>query len=78
MSYGNSIFPIKRKRIIRDEDTVFTPIGTRNVFDKAYSLKLSNLISWGRKDAKDYWDEINRTLKRFLPVNFTLPEYIKL
>lgn len=78
MSYGNSIFPIKRKRIIRDEDTVFTPIGTRNVFDKAYSHKLSNLITWGRKDAKDYWDEINRTLMKFLPDNFKLPQYIKL
>lgn len=77
MSYGNSIFPIKRKRIIKDEDIVFTPIGTRNVFNKAYSQKLSNLITWGRKDANNYWEEIRNTLEKFLPANFNLPHYIK-
>ena len=78
MSYGNSIFPVKRKRILKDEGDIFTMIGTRNVFDKAYSHRLSNLMSWGRRDAYDYWIEINNTLKDFLPSNFGLPEYIKM
>ena len=67
MSYGNSIFPVKRKRILKDEGSVFTMFGTRNVFDKTYSHRLSNLLSWGRKDALDYWLEIKRTLKDYLP-----------
>ena len=37
MSYGNSIFPVKRKRILSDEGDVFTMFGTRNVFDKTYN-----------------------------------------
>ena len=77
MSYGNSIFPVKRKRILSDEGDVFTMFGTRNVFDKTYSHRLSNLMSWGRRDAFDYWEEIIDTLKDFLPSNFGLPEYIK-
>lgn len=77
MSYGNSIFPVKRKRILRDENEVFTMIGTRNVFDKTYSHRLSNLLSWGRRDAYDYWIEITDTLNEYLPSNFALPEYIK-
>ena len=77
MSYGNSIFPVKRKRILKDEGDIFTMFGTRNVFDKTYSHRLSNLMSWGRRDAYDYWEEIKETLKDFLPSNFGLPEYIK-
>jgi hypothetical protein len=78
MSYGNSIFPVKRRRILNDENDVFTMFGTRNVFDKTYSRRLSNLMSWGRRDAYDYWMEITNTLKEYLPDNFGLPSYIKI
>ena len=77
MSYGNSIFPIKRKRILKDDSEIFTMIGTRNVFEKIYSKRLSNMLTWGRKDAYEYWNEITNTLDEFLPNNFNLPEYIK-
>ena len=72
-SYGNDIYPLKRKRIMSDEYYVYTPICTRAMFEKAYSHKLSNMMVWGRSDAKDYWDYICECLKEFLPSNFALP-----
>ena len=76
-SYGNNIFPVKRRRIQEDDNSIYTPIGTRAVFEKAYSKKLSNLISWGRNDAIDYWNMISETLREFMP-NLKLPAYITL
>lgn len=72
-SYGNDIYPLKRKRIMNDEFYIYTPICTRAMFEKAYSHKLSNMMVWGRTDAKDYWDYICECLKDFLPNNFVLP-----
>lgn len=76
-SYGNNIFPVKRRRIQEDDNSIYTPIGTRAVFEKAYSKKLSNLISWGRNDAIDYWNMISETLREFMP-DLKLPAYITL
>lgn len=76
-SYGNNIFPVKRRRIQEDDNSIYTPIGTRAVFEKAYSKKLSNLISWGRNDAIDYWTMISETLREFMP-DLKLPSYITL
>ena len=69
-SYGNDIYPLKRKRIISDEESVYTPICTRAMFEKAYSKKLNNLMAWTRTDAYDYWNYICDTLKEFLPDGF--------
>ena len=72
-SYGNDIYPLKRKRIMSDEYYIYTPICTRALFEKAYSQKLSNLMIWGRSDAKDYWEYICNCLSEFLPDNFDIP-----
>lgn len=72
-SYGNDIYPLKRKRIMSDEYYIYTPICTRALFEKAYSQRLSNLMIWGRSDAKDYWKYICNCLSEFLPDNFSLP-----
>ncbi len=72
-SYGNDIYPLKRKRIMSDEYNVYTPICTRALFEKAYSQRLSNLMIWGRADAKDYWKYICNCLSEFLPDNFNIP-----
>ena len=54
-SYGNAFFPIKRKRIIaNDELGIFVPIATKNLFLKYYSKRSSNLMHWENSDAKDY------------------------
>lgn len=72
-SYGNDIYPLKRKRIMSDEYYIYTPICTRALFEKAYSRRLSNLMIWGRSDAKDYWKYICKCLSEFLPDNFNIP-----
>lgn len=72
-SYGNDIYPLKRKRIMSDEYYMYTPICTRALFEKAYSKRLSNLMIWGRSDAKDYWEYICNCLSDFLPDNFNIP-----
>ena len=54
-SYGNAFFPIKRKRIIaNDELGIFVPIATKNLFLKYYSKRSNNLMHWENSDAKDY------------------------
>lgn len=70
-SYSNDIFPLKRQRIMRDEECVYTPVCTRAMFEKAYSRKLSNLLVWGRSDAKDFWDYLCNTLSEFTPEGFS-------
>ena len=61
-SYGNHIFPVKRRRILADEFQVYTPVGTRNVFEKAYSRKIDHFFAWTRTDAKAYWADIKRVV----------------
>ncbi len=73
-SYGNSLFPVKRKRILNDEFEVYTPVGTRNVFEKAYSRKLTNMMSWTREDAKAYWSELCKVLSPYITLE--LPQGI--
>ena len=67
-SYGNSFFPIKRKRIIEnDKNGVFVPIATKNLFLKYYSIKMGEIMYWSSNDARDYLVAIKTTLKDFLP-----------
>lgn len=67
-SYGNSFFPIKRKRIIEnDSKGIFVPIATKNLFLKYYSKKLGDVMYWNNDDAKDYLEAIKTTLKDYLP-----------
>ncbi len=67
-SYGNSFFPIKRKRIIEnDKNGIFVPISTKNLFLKYYSKKMGEIMYWSNNDAKDYLVAIKTTLRDFLP-----------
>jgi len=72
-SYGNNIYPLKRRRIMADEGYIYTPVCTRAMFEKAYSHRLSNLMAWTRTDGKDFWDYICDCLSDFLPANIKLP-----
>ncbi len=65
-SYGNHIFPVKRRRILADEFQVYTPVGTRNVFEKAYSCKIDHFFAWTRTDAKAYWADIKRVVSPYV------------
>jgi hypothetical protein len=65
-SYGNSVFPIKRKQIIsNDENGLFVPIATKNLFLKYYSKQL-NSMRWTNQDAQDYLSKIEEILKPYL------------
>ena len=75
-SYGNHIFPVKRRRIQKDDNTIYTPTGTHAVFEKAYSSKLTNMMAWGRNDAISYWKTIQKTIGRFFKGGLSLPSYI--
>lgn len=65
-SYGNAIFPYKRMRIIKNTTKgIFVPVGTYNVFVKAYSHRMTNMLEWDEKDAMRYLAEIFNTLNRY-------------
>jgi uncharacterized protein with ParB-like and HNH nuclease domain len=61
--YKNAFFPVKRNYIINQEKQgVFIPLCTKNVFLKAYSQKLGEVMYWNSNDANDYLSEIEHTL----------------
>lgn len=67
-SYKNAMFPIKRKRIIHnDEIGVFVPICTKNAFLKYYSTNLGEIMYWQEVDASDYLAAMKKVLKEYLP-----------
>ena len=64
--YGKAPFPQKRTTIIkRDEEGVFIPLCTRNVFLKYYSPHTDSLLSWSATDRENYLDKIKETLENF-------------
>lgn len=64
-SYGNAIFPYKRMRIIKNVTKgIFVPDGTYNVFVKAYSHRMTNMLEWEETDAIRYLAEIYKVLRR--------------
>lgn len=65
---NNSIFPIKRKKIIElEKKGSFIPICTRNVFLKYYTPNATHLHFWGENDRKNYIQAIKNTLIDYLP-----------
>ncbi len=68
-SYGNAVFPVKRKIIIEnDMEGTFVPICTKNVFLKSYSKKLGEIMYWKNEDANEYLKSIKQTLSIYLPI----------
>jgi len=65
-SYGNAIFPMKRRRVITlDKAGRFVPPCTKNAFLKYYSAKVDEMLVWTRTDAKEHQDALVDTLIRF-------------
>lgn len=72
-SYGNSMFPIKRKRIIEnDMNGIFVPICTKNLFLKYYSNQINDAMHWKQSDADDYLNALDSALEEYLPKNATV------
>lgn len=64
-SYRNSIFPVKRKVIIKkDESGSFIPICTKNVFLKYFTG--GNILRWSESDIKKAENHIVEVLKYYL------------
>ena len=65
-SYGNAIFPMKRRRVIAlDKAGRFVPPCTKNAFLKYYSSKVDEMLVWKRTDAKEHQDALVATLVSF-------------
>lgn len=65
-SYGNAIFPMKRRRVIAlDKAGRFVPPCTKNAFLKYYSSKVDEMLVWTRADAKEHQDALVTTLVSF-------------
>lgn len=67
-SYGNALFPTKRRIIIeKDMKGIFIPIWTKNLFLKYFDLKTSSRTKWNESDIKKYRKIIADKLTEFLP-----------
>lgn len=69
-SYGNAIFPVKRRKIIQKDSGMngvsFVPPCTKNVFLKYYTPQTNILRAWDLNDAKAYILDIERVLFEYL------------
>ena len=69
-SYQNSIFPVKRREIIKVDQTctgnLFIPPCTRNVFTKYYTKCAVSITQWTNQDASDYKDAIVETFAKLI------------
>lgn len=65
-SYGNAIFPHKRRKLIAlDKAGRFVPPCTKNVFLKYYSTKIDEMLVWSRLDANEHQGALVSTLIQF-------------
>jgi len=65
-SYKNAVFAVKRQRLLSlDQAGIFVPLCTRNVFLKAYSLQVDNVMFWSPADRDAYQGVIIETLVNF-------------
>ena len=74
-SYGNAVFPFKRKRILHlDQTATFVPLCTTHVFLKVYSRSGSQGMRWTTADAEAYQAAIVDGLAHFFAPGGHRPE----
>jgi len=65
--YKNSVFPIKRDKIIeKEKQGVFIPLCTKNAFLKYYSKGVERMTFWEKEDRKAYKESIINTIEDYL------------
>jgi hypothetical protein len=65
-SYQNAPYPLKREVVMEiDHKGIYVPLCTRNIFLKAYSNQLHNMLMWLDSDQDDYKNKIIETLVNF-------------
>jgi len=68
-SYGNALFPTKRRIIIeKDMEGKFIPICTKHVFLKYFDKKGTSRTKWGKEDIQNYQNHIGTILNDFLTI----------
>jgi hypothetical protein len=66
-SYGNSLFPTKRRIIIKEDmQGKFIPICTKHIFLKYFDKKGTSRTKWSMDDITDYQNNIGTILNDFL------------
>lgn len=66
---NNSIFPVKRNKIIQmEKEGKYIPLTTRNAFLKYYSEKDIQPFYWSKSDKQNYFTNIQETLKPFITI----------
>jgi hypothetical protein len=70
-SYGNAIFPAKRREILnkkqgKNNSIAFIPPCTEKVFAKDYNPFVNSFKEWNKSDAEAYLENIKTTLEKFL------------
>lgn len=69
-SYGNALFPTKRRIIIeKDNEGKFIPICTKNVFLKYFDKQGFSRTQWTDNDIKNHQNNIGEILNNFLTIN---------
>lgn len=70
---SNNIFPAKRKRLLElEQEGIFIPPCTRNVFLKSYSPPNSFPYLWSKEDKQGYIEAMKKTLAGY--ILFATPE----
>lgn len=65
-SFKNSVFPVKRSRVLASEkEGLFVPLCTKNVFLKCYSKKIGAMFYWSKEDRDCYRENFVETLAEF-------------
>ncbi|RYZ86674.1 MAG: DUF1524 domain-containing protein, partial [Proteobacteria bacterium] len=65
-SYKNSVFAVKRHRILSlDRHGIFVPLCTRNVFLKSYNPRVEHVMFWTQEDSDGYRQVMIDTLHKF-------------
>lgn len=65
-SYKNSVFPLKRIKILENcTKEIYIPLCTKNVFLKAY-LNVKSLLKWTQEDKEAYIDDIVKNISEYL------------
>jgi uncharacterized protein with ParB-like and HNH nuclease domain len=66
--YKNAVFPVKRMTIIKKEkEGTFIPLCTKNAFLKYFSEYPPKMSFWTQEDRENYYTDILRVLKIYLP-----------
>ncbi len=67
-SYGNAIFPVKRRRVIFEAmgKGSYVPSLTEAAFAKSYSPGATQMRYWGESDAAAYHDAMKAMFEEFM------------